>query len=148
MAPGGSSEGERFEELYQEHWSLVFALCRARLGDHEEAMDAAQDVFVRKWRAFSSYDPARASFRTWICRNAENRVIDVLRRRGTRRREVPMPEEPGPTDPQELPEGQGYTWEEIAAITGLTIAQARAEVNRAITRLRALLRQEGVEAEP
>jgi RNA polymerase sigma-70 factor (ECF subfamily) len=173
VTAGNLSEGEWFEELYREHWALVFALCRARLGDPDEAADAAQEVFVRKWARFGSYDPARASFRTWVSVNTEHRIIDIIRQRRTRRREEPVSDDLEAPDPEQVPAEQGpvlaavaraltalgprqrqlvlmkklhgYTWEEIAAFTGLTVAQARAEVGRAASRLRALLAQEGLD---
>jgi len=164
--------GERFEELYQEHWPLVFALCRSRLGNHDEALDAAGEVFVRKWRARHTYDPARASFRTWVSRNAEHLCIDYLRRRAVRPDpeelpdDLPAPEAGGGESARSLDrvavgkalarltprqrqlvlmhEVEGYTWEEIAAIAGLTVAQARGGVSKGLELLRSFLLGAGV----
>lgn len=165
--------GAQFEELYQEHWPFVFALCASRLGDREAALDAAQTVFVRKWVARETYDPERASFRVWVQRNAVNLCIDLLRERGRRPTTSTLADDvtsPLPTAEaalQErarvaralavLPKGQrqlvlmraleGYTWQEIACLTGQTVSQVRTAVGRGLERLRAALAAQGVEVE-
>ena len=164
--------GERFEELHQAYWPLVFALCRSRLGDYEEALDAVRDVFLRKWRARHTYNPARASFLTWVRRNAEHLCIDRLRRRSVRGDPQELPDDLPADSPQSgesdralarvvvcqaldrlsdqqrqlvlMHEVEGYTWEEIAADTGLTVAQARDRVARGLEMLRSLLSQRGI----
>jgi len=150
---------ERFDELYHEHCPEVFALCRARLGDEEEALDAAMEVFLRKWQAIASYDPGRATFRTWLWRNAERLCIDLLRKRARRPTTVAYEEtslagiEPGSDGPTDLTaqvslclsalddldrqlllmhEVEGFTWEEMAELTGLSVWQARDRVAKAI----------------
>jgi len=166
-------DGQRFEELYDEHWPRVFAICRTRLDDQQEALDAAQEVFVRKWQARGRYDPGLSTFRTWVSRNAEHLCTDIFRRKAVRPTQEPLsetlPEAPaaGETDtgitrrlalnsalealepqPRQLVlmhEVHGYTWEEIAHTTGLTVAQARSAVAKALDRLRALLKHAGVE---
>jgi len=165
--------GIRFEELYCEYWSLVYAICLSRIGDEEEALDAARDVFIRKWRVIDTYDPAKASFRTWVRRNAENHCVDVFRKQAVRPLAVQLQDESEalktdewhdervlttqivgeclmqltPTERQLvlMHEVEGYTWEEIAAITGLTVAQSRVRTAQGITRLRELLEQIGMD---
>ncbi len=65
-----------FEELVRRHEGEVFRLCRRLLGNREDALDAAQDTFVRVFRALPRFR-GEASFRTWVygialnvCRNA------------------------------------------------------------------------------
>jgi len=154
---------ERFDELYHEHWPEVFVLCRARLGDEEEALDAAMEVFLRKWQAIASYDPGRATFRTWLWRNAERLCIDLLRKRARRPTTVAYEEtslagiEPGSDGPTDLTaqvslclsalddldrqlllmhEVEGFTWEEMAELTGLSVWQARDRVAKAIEQVK------------
>ena len=171
-APRGYLSEARFEELHEACWRVVFALCRSRLGDREEALDATRDVFLRKWRARHGYDPERASFLTWVRRNAERVCIDRLRRRAVRGEPQELPDDlpaenpPGAESDRALTRvvvGQaldrlgdqqrqlvlmhkveGYTWEEIAADTGLTVAQARERVAKALDALRSFLRQLGI----
>jgi RNA polymerase sigma-70 factor (ECF subfamily) len=70
-----------FGELYQQHYRQVRGLCRQLLGSAERAEDAAQEAFVRAYRAFESYD-AGNSFAAWVMSIARNHCLDLLRRRG------------------------------------------------------------------
>ncbi len=69
-----------FEALYREHYGRVYGLCRRMLGDVQDAEDAAQEVFMRGYRAIGRYR-ARDPFGPWISAVAGNYCIDVLRRR-------------------------------------------------------------------
>jgi RNA polymerase sigma-70 factor (ECF subfamily) len=44
--------------------------------------DLVQDVFLRVCKSAHTFDPRRASCRTWLFRIARNRCIDVMRRAG------------------------------------------------------------------
>jgi len=54
-----------FEELVGRHEREVFQLARRLLGDHEEALDATQEVFLRVFRGLPSFR-GQATLRTWI----------------------------------------------------------------------------------
>ena len=49
-----------------------------RQGDAEELV---QDVFTSVWKNAAGFDPARASFATWVYRITRNRATDLIRRR-------------------------------------------------------------------
>ena len=70
-----------FDALYRQHYARVFALCRRLVGSEAQAQEAAQEVFVRAYRAFDRYDRAQP-FAAWVQRIASNHCIDLLRRRG------------------------------------------------------------------
>ena len=72
-----------FDELVNEYWSHVFWIARSIVGE-EEAQDATQEVFCRKWRAIGTYKPELASFKTWATRNTYHLCIDKLRSQGRR----------------------------------------------------------------
>ena len=69
-----------FDALYREHYPRVLGLCRRMLGGVADAEDAAQEAFMRGFRAFGSYK-SRDPFGPWIGTIASNYCIDVLRKR-------------------------------------------------------------------
>jgi RNA polymerase sigma-70 factor (ECF subfamily) len=72
------------DELYERYARQLFVFCDHNLGagDTDEAEDLVQDVFIRVIKAAHTFDPSKASFRTWVYRIARNRCIDTQRRRG------------------------------------------------------------------
>jgi RNA polymerase sigma-70 factor (ECF subfamily) len=77
-----------FEELFERYSSMVFALILRILGDHEEALDVSQEVFLTIYRKMNTFR-GESSLKTWIyciaVRRATNRFrwYGRLRRRGT-----------------------------------------------------------------
>jgi RNA polymerase sigma-70 factor (ECF subfamily) len=69
-----------FAEAYTAHYRQVRGLCRQLLGSAERAEDAAQEAFVRAYRALATLDPNQP-FIAWIMRIARNHCLDLLRRR-------------------------------------------------------------------
>jgi len=70
----------RFDALYREHYPRVLGLCRRMLGGSSDAEDAAQEVFMRGYRAIRRYRREQP-FGPWIAAIATNYCIDLLRRR-------------------------------------------------------------------
>ena len=86
-----SLEGDKdaFGALVERHWCLVRAIALARLGDPHSADDVAQESFIRAWtHLLTLRDHNR--FRGWVCRIAQQRASDYLRRksRGVRKMET------------------------------------------------------------
>lgn len=54
-----------FEELVSRHERELYHLAHRLLGDHEEALDATQEVFLRVFRGLPSFR-GQATLRTWI----------------------------------------------------------------------------------
>jgi RNA polymerase sigma-70 factor (ECF subfamily) len=71
-------------DAYAAHGTELFRFARRALGDTGLAEEAVQETFVRAWRAARSYDPARASQRTWLFAILRNVVIDLARARRVR----------------------------------------------------------------
>ena len=80
--------GLTFEELFERHKSLVYSLAYQILGDREEALDVAQEVFLAIYRKMDTFR-GESSLKTWIYRIAVRRAANRfrwwnrLRRRGT-----------------------------------------------------------------
>jgi RNA polymerase sigma-70 factor (ECF subfamily) len=88
LAPGSDRSRPFVEELFRRHQARVVAWCLRLTGDRTQAVDLAQDVFVR---AYASLDTFRsdAKFTTWLYIIARNRWRDDLRARQSRPREAP-----------------------------------------------------------
>jgi RNA polymerase sigma-70 factor (ECF subfamily) len=81
-AQGG--DGAAFDLLVRRHERRVFRLALRLLGDADAAEDAAQEAFVKAWRALPRFEAA-ARFSTWLTRIAINQCRNDLRRRRTRK---------------------------------------------------------------
>lgn len=68
--------------LYDRHAGLVYGLALRTLGNAQEAEDLAQDIFLNLAKA-DSYDPRRASLRTYLGILTRSRAIDRIRSRNT-----------------------------------------------------------------
>lgn len=66
-----NGEESCFEKLVELHKNRVFRLAYRFLGNYQDAQDAAQEIFIKVYRARAGYSP-RAKFTTWlyaICKN-------------------------------------------------------------------------------
>jgi RNA polymerase sigma-70 factor (ECF subfamily) len=61
----------------------ILAVCHRFLGSRyrEQVEDAAQDVFLKVFRALPQFDPTRARFTTWVYTFVRNHCFDVLKKR-------------------------------------------------------------------
>ena len=75
--------GERaaFGELIERHQEAVFRVVRNLLPQAAECEDVAQDVFLAAYARLASFDPTRASFRTWLLTIARNGCLNALKKR-------------------------------------------------------------------
>jgi RNA polymerase sigma-70 factor (ECF subfamily) len=156
--------------LYAEYGPRTLAEISATLGDRNAAEDVFQQVLLEAWLRCDSYDPARASLRTWLATIARSRAIDHLRRR--------IPEPLDPTDATEdraarwqrepcadvvdrmvvdgllarLSPGEaevvrlhfhlGFSQSQIVARTGIPLGTVKSRLASALRRLRAMLEEE------
>jgi len=147
---------QAFERLYQQHAGRVNALCR-RL-DVNRADELMQDVFVRAWEKLESFR-GESSLDSWLHRVTVN--VFLAADRGDRRRRAhediadddtyehtanTASSDPGDRIDLEraiaaLPQGarvafvlhdiEGYSYEEIAAMSGIAAATVRVQLHRA-----------------
>ncbi len=68
------------EQLYHAHQPQVYALCFRLLHRPDDAEDAVQATFVRAFRALPRFR-GQSSVRTWLYRIATNEALSMLRRR-------------------------------------------------------------------
>jgi RNA polymerase sigma-70 factor, ECF subfamily len=62
---------DAFDELVRRHQRQVYQLCYRFSGNHEDASDLAQDVFVRAFRGLRSFR-GQSAFSTWLYRIGVN----------------------------------------------------------------------------
>jgi RNA polymerase sigma-70 factor, ECF subfamily len=70
---------QAFERLLGRYESKVFRLCCALLRNTARAQDAAQESWIRIWKAMDSYD-GRAAWSTWLYTIARNRCLTAIER--------------------------------------------------------------------
>ena len=113
--------------VYDAHGPELYRFARRSLGDPGLAEEAVQEVFLRAWRASASYDPARASQRTWLFAILRNVVIDLARARRVR---PPLAASDGapPSAADDEIDRVLTTWQVEAALAELDDGQRRALV--------------------
>ncbi|WP_445148261.1 RNA polymerase sigma factor [Baekduia sp. Peel2402] len=156
----------RFDALYRETASDVFAYVMTLVRDRTSAEDVTALTFERAYRRQSSFDARRGSQRAWLFGIARNAALDELRSRKRTTALLADPEDPNAAgsaadnedddaavrratvraalaqlDPREreliaLKFHAGLSNGEIAKVLGISAANAGTRVHRAVTRLR------------
>ena len=68
-----------FGYLYDNYSGPVFGIVSRIVPEEESAEDILQEIFVKIWNNFSSYDPGKGRLFTWIVNIARNMAIDHTR---------------------------------------------------------------------
>jgi len=85
-----SHDADAFNELMLRFLPMIerytFRLCRST----EITEDVVQETFLRLWQSADRYDPAKATFSTWLHRIAHNLCMDLFRKH---QRLSPLPDD-------------------------------------------------------
>lgn len=146
-----------FEQLYRAHAPAVTALARRMARDPSHVAELVQDVFVRAWEQLGNFK-GHSAFSTWLHRLGVNVILNRFRASGRQEErwiadsEAVIDRSPSPATDADarmdldaalarLPEGarvvfvlhdmQGYSHDEIAAMTGTAAGTSRAQLWRA-----------------
>jgi RNA polymerase sigma factor (sigma-70 family) len=105
-----AGEPDAVRAVYRDYGGLVFAVCLKALGRRDLAEEAAQQTFVKAWRAAGAFDTAR-ELGPWLATIARRTAIDIHRRE-SRRPTSPL-DDVAPADPNvvELPVGVERSYE-------------------------------------
>ena len=133
-----------FEALVEEHQDRLYSIALRMLGDRGDAEEAAQDAFVRAYRALATYDGERIRelrLRGWLTTILLNRCRSVATRRAARgprpvsidgdaTRPMPEPEAPRTGAPAEVAERHAERDRWAARIVALPVAYRTAVILR------------------
>jgi RNA polymerase sigma-70 factor (ECF subfamily) len=123
-----AGEWAAFDVLVERHQRQVYQVCYRFTGNHEDASDLAQDVFIRAYRALGTFK-GKSAFSTWLYRVAVN---VCLNRKALKR----LPTEP--IDTREFTDAQGDAADH-QAIRKETTAAVRAAISRLPEKQRATM---------
>jgi len=113
-----AAAGDRtaFETLVERYGAPIRAVIEKQLGDHHLAMDLAQDVWIRTYKALPRFRPVESggTFRPWLFMIAFNLIRDQQRSHSRRPQQAPEDQlQLAPASERYDPSGRV---EEIAAI--------------------------------
>ncbi len=86
-----SGDTEAFEELVKRYEKPIINYIYRYMPNYEEALDIAQEVFVKAYFALDKYDKTYR-FSTWLYRIARNTAIDTLRKKQLSLRSMDEPQ--------------------------------------------------------
>lgn len=75
----GERNQKAFAYLYDNYSQALFGVVNTILKDTEESEDVIQQVFLKIWNNFASYDAAKGRLYTWMLNIARNHAIDCKR---------------------------------------------------------------------
>ena len=110
------AKGDRMaaRAIMTRHLPKILNVGRRMLGDHTEAEDVAQEVFVRVWTHAARWQPGQAKFETWLHRVAINLCYDRLRKRPT----AALDDVPDPIDDRPNPAANLFQVQLADAVNG------------------------------
>lgn len=153
-------------ETYARWAALVHTIAVRSLGDHGEAEDVTQKVFISAWNGRAGFDPSRARLPAWLVGITRHAVADAHEARSRRRRieaavmgelQFSQPDqsadvadrlliseelqrlEPVPQRVMQLAFYDDLTHAQIADSLGLPLGTVKSHIRRSLTRLRTRL---------
>lgn len=151
----------RFRQWVNEYQDQAWTLARYLLKDPMEAEDVLQEAFVKLWHNHKNIDPAKT--KAWLMKVVRNACLDRLRKRRTVDG-IPMDEQeavsPGPMEDATstelghwlkkainrlnepyrslvvLRDIQQHSYDEVAGVLELSLAQVKVYLHRARKQLR------------
>jgi RNA polymerase sigma-70 factor (ECF subfamily) len=104
-----------FATLYRRYLDRVYGYAFYQLGDHHDAEDATERIFLAALRALPDFRDQGSTFRAWLFRIAHNTIANAHRSRARRRTE-PLPDDFQRAAPNADPAGQVAVADELREV--------------------------------
>jgi RNA polymerase sigma-70 factor (ECF subfamily) len=159
-----ANDATALDEILREHWLAIVAYAAAIVLSREVGEDIAQETVLRLWRQRESWEPV-APLRTFLLRIARNLALNekdrgAVRGRGAERVELGWTRPPTPLEELEqkelrvaveaavarlparrrevfiLARVHGLSYQEIAAVMGISLQTVANQMSAALTDLR------------
>ena len=159
---------QAFSYLYDNYAPALNGVIFRLVDDKVLSEDILQEVFVKIWNNFSSYDPAKGRLFTWMMNLTRNLTIDTLRSKGYKKQQKISGDEYSVNNLQDTSAGldkfdamgirkqlhllkadqklvidlayfNGLTQEEIAKEIGIPLGTVKTRMRTAILELRKML---------
>ncbi|HKO33927.1 MAG TPA: RNA polymerase sigma factor [Candidatus Limnocylindria bacterium] len=109
------ADGAAFATLYRRYLDRVYGYAFYQLGDHHDAEDVTERIFLAALRALPDFRDQGSTFRAWLFRIAHNTIANAHRSRARRRTE-PLPDDFQRAAPNADPAGQVALADELREI--------------------------------
>lgn len=76
----GANQPLDIETVYHEYFPIIYNYVFYRLLNRENTEDIVSQVFLKVLKHLDTFDPKKASLKTWICRITDHMLIDFYRR--------------------------------------------------------------------
>ena len=103
-----------FEKLISHYEHKIYQICFHLLGDHHEAYDVSQEVWIKIWRQLDQFK-GEAKIGTWIYRIATNTCLDWLRKQKKRQKVNVYKGVNSDTEEKKVEKEHCTYWEDISA---------------------------------
>jgi RNA polymerase sigma factor (sigma-70 family) len=177
LALTARGDRDAFARLYDMYGGTAYALALRIVRDRELSADVVQDAFLTVWRQASTFDPARGQPSSWILTLTHHKAVDMVRREQRRRTEpleagAELVDSAPPVDEkawqgvareqvrqamEKLPDPHrevlelayfaGFSQSELAERLSLPIGTVKSRTFAAMTSLRRLLSESGLNPE-
>lgn len=79
VARSQAGDAAAFGVLYERFLDKIYRYIFYRVGNHADAEDLTEIVFIKAWKGIGTYQPQGVPFLAWLYRIARNAVIDFRR---------------------------------------------------------------------
>jgi len=166
-------DADALAQAFAQHSRLIHTLALRTLGNHHDAEDVTQQVFIAAWRGRNTLDPEKGSLAGWLVGITRHSVADLLaqRSRATRNLVAVAASQP-PAVPAvdnavtdrvlvtyaleslgepratilRLSLGEGHTHEEISEQLALPLGTVKSHIRRGLLQLRKTMKAVNTDA--